>query len=53
MKNFLFFLDFGFGYLRVWPKPCLVAHRSYLVLRGAKKVHKSMKKIFEIRQRGI
>ena len=31
VKNFLFFWDFGRGYLRVWPKPYLVAGRSYLV----------------------
>jgi hypothetical protein len=27
VKIFLFFLEFGLGYLRVWPKPCLVAVR--------------------------
>jgi len=28
-KKFLFFSDFGRGYLRVWPKPYLVKRISY------------------------
>jgi len=37
LKIFLFFSDFGRGYLRVWPKPYLVKREAYLVLRRAKK----------------
>jgi len=35
VKNFLFFWEFGQEYLREWPKPSLVAGRSYVVLRIA------------------